>query len=93
MMNLQARCEDLREQLSTLAEVTEHLGVRIERPVQAILDGYPDSAVASVAAKAVEAVLKDVWRELGLKGEPGNQTLEPLMRRCRPPRARGAAIC
>lgn len=77
------RLEQLNTELGCHARIASYLGADFQRPVRALGDGYPDSAVAQVG-KITERLLKRLWIHHGAPGTPSGKTLRDLIRGCRP---------
>jgi hypothetical protein len=77
------RLLQLKTELDSHARTARYLGLDLERPVRALADGYPDTAVVLVG-RITERLLKRLWMHHGAPGSPAGRTLKDLINGCRP---------
>ena len=73
------RLETLRAELRARQQVTSILGLDIDRPLKSVEDGYPENAV-SLIGKATERVLKALWAQHEVPGDPSSRSLNDLIK-------------
>lgn len=77
-MGANERLKVLQDELRARERISYRLGLDVERPLQAALDGYPDSTLALVT-RATERLLREFWLECELYGDSEVLTLEALV--------------
>ncbi len=79
---IEKRLDELAERLAQNTNVAERLQLDLERPVRSLRDGYPENTVL-LAGIMVETLLKHIWRETGIKGDPASKQMRDLLNGCK----------
>ena len=79
---IEARIKELAQRLRRKTDLAERLQLDLERPVRALQDGYPENTVL-LAGIIVENLLKHIWCETGIRGDPARKQLQDLLNGCK----------
>lgn len=74
---LEARLQSIEEQLKHFKVVLEGMGRDVQRPIQAVRDGYYEAALTN-AGSIIEAMLRDIWTREKISGKADAKTIEQL---------------
>ncbi|MBA4496319.1 SUMF1/EgtB/PvdO family nonheme iron enzyme [Paenactinomyces guangxiensis] len=80
-MSLHKTLEEICKELILYKNMEEYLGQDFERPIKSLQDGYPENT-ANLIGKILESLLKRIWINNKVKGDPGNKTLNDLIKVC-----------
>lgn len=79
---IEQRLNELEDRLARNINMAERLQLDLDRPVRSLRDGYPENTVL-LSGIMVETLLKHIWREAGIKGDPGRKEMRHLLNGCK----------
>ncbi len=80
-MDLNESLKAISEELVKYKNIETFLGQDFERPIKSLKDGYPEYT-ANLIGKILESVLKKIWINNKIKGDPTHKTLNDLINVC-----------